>query len=737
MAHESGLFSVRRPRETLGGINHNVSAIPMPSSAMKRSTSQNNLNSHGRSTSTSRLSLAPNRTSQLHRSSSGSNLADGFASVHRNSTNNMMSSQRRSTFAPMAASTPRPPSFGLDLSAQRRSSIFSARPSGVNGGGGASRQSFFQTAPAPPTVPQDPRRLKDGSTRAQMAHELMEYLSENNFEMDMKYSLSAKAFTSPTQKDFNCMFQWLYKRLDPSYRFLKSIDAEVPPLLKQLRYPFEKNIMKSQIAAVGGNNWHIFLGLLHWMMQLARIMDGYASGVYDDACMEAGYDVTGDRIIFTFLSNAYRDWLSVEDDESDENAEKIIKPHIDVMAGQFEAANREHLEQVKLLEAESKALADQVEELGRGAEKMKKLDDTIKILEEDKGKFEQYNANMEAKVEKYQNRIQLLEEEIQKVEQEVDEADRERRELQDCLDSKGIPIQDIDRMNADRERMSKGVEATQVRLEEARRRVGEREAEAEAKLEELRNTMERYNSLGYEVGIIPSTASNAKGINYELVLSVSDGSHFSTSQGSQSEDDRFLTDAGNGYQPHQLLNLDLKGAVRNNINTLRKEIGERRMVATGQDEEIRDLVLKTDVELDERKQEVDQLEYRVKSASDEFEKTRELTNEQKMTSDTHVEKMERELASLRTGLSDSIQMTEQREMNTNLEYERLKDRADAVREELHTEIERILNDVIKFKVHIQKSLEDYEQFVAEEVEGELAGQEEQEYEQDVEMEEDE
>ena len=30
----------------------------------------------------------------------------------------------------------------------------------------------------------------------------------------------------------------------------------------------------------------------------------------------------------------------------------------------------------------------------------------------------------------------------------------------------------------------------------------------------------------------------------------------------------------------------------------------------------------------------------------------------------------------------------------------------------------MLNDVIKFKVHIQKSLEDYEQFVAEEVEQE-------------------
>jgi kinetochore protein NDC80 len=38
-----------------------------------------------------------------------------------------------------------------------------------------------------------------------------------------------------------------------------------------------------------------------------------------------------------------------------------------------------------------------------------------------------------------------------------------------------------------------------------------------------------------------------------------------------------------------------------------------------------------------------------------------------------------------------------------------------LREELHTEIERVLNDVIKFKIHVQKSLEEYEAFVDEEV----------------------
>ena len=54
-----------------------------------------------------------------------------------------------------------------------------------------------------------------------------------------------------------------------------------------------------------------------------------------------------------------------------------------------------------------------------------------------------------------------------------------------------------------------------------------------------------------------------------------------------------------------------------------------------------------------------------------------------------------------------------------LRYEQLTVRANALREELHTEIERMLNDVIKFKVHVQKNLEDYEGFVVEEVEDEL------------------
>ena len=87
------------------------------------------------------------------------------------------------------------------------------------------------------------------------------------------------------------------------------------------------------------------------------------------------------------------------------------------------------------------------------------------------------------------------------------------------------------------------------------------------------------------------------------------------------------------------------------------------------------------------------------------------------------EKMEKELAKMRATLSESVQLMEQREMNTNIEYEQLTLRANALREELHTNVESMLNDVIRFKVHVQKNLEDYESFVVDEVEQELGGEE--------------
>lgn len=470
------------------------------------------------------------------------------------------------------------------------------------------------------------------------------------------------------------MFKWLYNRIDPTYRFQKNIDAEIPPLLKQMRYPFEKSITKSQIAAVGGNNWHIFLGLLHWIMQLAMIMEAFGQGRYDEASLEAGAPVREDKIIFEFLSDAYRAWLSVPDDADDEVADNAVQEHVNAMAERFKELNKDMLDDVTMLEAEKKTLSEQIEELERKTEKGRKLDEGIATVEGDIEKFEAWNTKAANRVQSKGQKLAALEEDIKRIETEIEAAEKERNEYQESLAQKGITIQDIDILSTERERLEQSRQATSTRLEESRGRVSEKESEASNKLDELERLVERYNTLCYKIALIPSTAQNAKGVDYELSLTINNGPNFSFSQmgrsqnGQQQEVDRLLKDMSSGYLPYQLLNLDLKNTVKNSVVSLRKEVSERRNAALEEDMRNHDFLSNVKEAMDDKQAEVEGLGHRIRAAEEEFEKTKETTTAQKMTSDAQIERTEKELSKLRAGLTESVQMMEQREININLEY---------------------------------------------------------------------
>ncbi|KAF4967620.1 hypothetical protein FZEAL_10513, partial [Fusarium zealandicum] len=703
-------------RLTLGGISAN-SAIPQPGSTMKRSGSNSGANypgSHVRSMSGSRQSLAMPRPNQplFQRSSSGTNLADiGLSSV------------KRSSFQPKATYTPGA-TARASTDGDRRSSIYRSRQSTA---APTPHQSFFQATPQAAGVPRDPRPLKDRSFQARIGQEILEYMVQNNFELEMKHTLSQNVIKSPTQKDFNYMFQWLYHRIDPSHKFQKNIDQEVPPILKQMRYPFERSITKSQIAAVGGQNWSTFLGLLHWMMQLGQMLDGYVNSKYDDACMDSGIDVSGDRIIFDFLTNGYRDWLAMDEDMGDEEAERVLAPHVRSMAAAFERSNSKYTSELEMLEAENARLLKEIEELEKSTPDPAVLDNHFKIMEEDKIKFEEYNALAMQRSDKYESRSQALQEELEKLQEELQEAEEERRSLQKAVDAQGISMQDIDRMTAERERLQKGIESASQRLEEVKKKVSERELEAGRKLDELERMVDRYNTVAYQIALIPSTAANAKGKEFELQVMVNDSSDFTSSNfkgstgGSSAE--RLLADSTTGYQPGHVLNLDLRGQIRSSFLSLRKEISERRSAAMEDMMKDHDLLDGIKEAIEDKRSEVEALNHRVRAAEEEYEKTKEVTTAQKLASDAQIEKMEKELSRMRAGLTESVQFLEQREINTTIEYEQLVLRANSLREELHTEIDRMLNDVIKFKIHVQKNLDDYEGFVADELEKELGSDE--------------
>lgn len=298
------------------------------------------------------------------------------------------------------------------------------------------------------------------------------------------------------------------------------------------------------------------------------------------------------------------------------------------------------------------------------------MEEQIRILEEDRVKFENYNNSMDAKVKKYTDRCQFLEKSIEEIEAELEASEKEQQELQAIIDGRGMTIADIDRMANEKDRLDTALQATSTRLEDSKKRVAEKELGASRKLDELEQTIERYNNLGYQIGVIPSTAVNAKNQDYELVLTITDAPNFSGSQmgaSTQDSSDRLLHDAGSGYSPHHLLNLDLRGTVKSNILTLRKEIAERRNAALEADMNNHDLLDKIKEAMDDKQAEVEALGHRVAQAEEELEKLREITNTQKSQSDAQIERMEKELGRMRSGLGESVQLMIQREMAVNIE----------------------------------------------------------------------
>lgn len=612
----------------------------------------------------------------------------GLASIKRSSV--------RPPFTPGMAGR-----ASTDSGGDRRSSIYrggrQSTVGGVVGGGGLSslggggQQSFFSQAPAPAGALRDPRPLKDRTYLARIGQEVIEYMTQHNFELEMNHALSQNVIKSPTQKDFVYMFQWLYRRIDPSYRFQKSIDQEVPVLMKQIRYPYEKGITKSQIAAVGGQNWGTFLGMLHWMMQLAVMLERYASNHYDDACAEAGIDVVADHITFEFLAHSYQDWLVMDVDAEGEDGQdstdeaeqlaKMLAPHIETMTRQLDQAYAKHEEELAILEAEHTKLLQDIADLEKSTPDLAVLDDHFKIMEGDKVKFEEYNELAMQRCEKYEERIPMLQTELDRLQEEVAETETEQRNLRQAVDDQGISMADIDRMNSERERLQKGIEAAGQRLEEAKKKVAERELDASQRLDELEHTVDRYNTLAYQIALIPPTAANAKGRDFELRVRVDEGPSFGESTAAAAggeggfgassgnmENERLLVDPVTGYQPAHILNLDLRGHVKNSFLALRKEVAERRSTAMETMMKDHDLLDSIKEAMEDKRSEVEALEHRVRAAEQEHEKTKEVTTAQRLASDAQIEKMEKELAKMRANLSESVQLMEQREMNTNIEY---------------------------------------------------------------------
>ncbi|KAF8460367.1 HEC/Ndc80p family-domain-containing protein [Kalaharituber pfeilii] len=676
MSQNDNLYSAfKRPRETMAGF---TSSIPQPASALRRSNSGS---AHPLSMPPPRMSMAPRgaQTGSFHNRVSSAGTPDVHTSALKSA---------RKSYAPGSSSLlpPQQP----PPSSVRRSSSYS-RPSGAQFSGG---HSFFSQSIPISGVVKDPRPLKDRNWLARIAGEILDYLAANNFEAETKHQISANFLKSPTQKDFNMVFEYLYHKLDPNYHFTKSMDQEVLPILKTLRYPYSSSITKSALAAVGGaNSWPTFLAMLHWLLDLVRTMERVDSPELEAQVEdEIGIDMGSDRIIFDFTSRSYQSWLQGSDDDQE---------FVEEMVAAFDERVARYANDVEELELRNEELRARLKELNpandQGKTPLQILEDQRKILEKDKEKFVAYIQDIEGRIKKTSTANVRLRDKLQDLDVELTNLEEEKQALQRAVDKQGLSPADIDRMNGERQKLETGLTQTSARIAELKVKAAEREQDAASKLEYLERAVSRYNTLAYQIGITPPNASNAGDDDPGV------------------EDPRLLYDSVTGYQPAQLVNRDLRHDIKPALNKLRQEIGDRIHQLQEEGFKGHELIDRVTEALSDLKEEVETLKARVAAAQTELEGIKETMTAESNASNTEIEKLERELQSLRIGMNSGVLSLDQRLQSVTIEYDQLEHAADALRQELHGEVERALSDIIKFKVHIQEGLGEYEKRLEDEV----------------------
>jgi kinetochore protein NDC80 len=299
------------------------------------------------------------------------------------------------------------------------------------------------------------------------------YLTEHHYDQP----ISLKTLGSPSTKDFQSIFTFLLRRLDPNFQWTGKFEDEVPLILKRLRYPF--TVSKSALYAVGSpHTWPTLLGCLTWLVELLiydvecsafksdemkRIM--VAAGVLEQSEKTTNEPVTDtntdseyralaeEQIFFEYVSATYASFLAGSDDYEEFDAElegafhsRDVKAELGSHELELQRQNLEkQLQKAQSTLAENEArvseLSQKREDYLSDLEKFRKLLTQLEthksMLEQKLEERQKETTEKAAETENFRQQLKELSEKTeaqQSLSIDVEHISRRRRELRSALD---------------------------------------------------------------------------------------------------------------------------------------------------------------------------------------------------------------------------------------------------------------------------------------------------------------
>lgn len=428
-----------------------------------------------------------------------------------------------------SASHMRRASAASSLQKRRESSMAPPAASGA----GHRRPSSVAGGRRPPSVAfggrrADPRPLHDRAFKQACTKDIVSWVLENGYGMP----ISPQILNNPSSRDFQHIFQFLVRFIDPNFEFRARMEDEIPTLLKRLAYPF--TVSKSALSAVGSPHaWPALLGVLTWILELIKYDCANAER---EAASAAAVEGGGGRIGAGGLDDEDEDDAHlragpVEEEFRPDVVEAVNKSYAEFLRGNdthpeldrefrdnIERKNAGVRERVAALEGRHAERADSLAAMEAQPDSLQQLQHHRSTLKENIAKFNMLLPSQRDHVAGVNRKLADKAGEVAALEQTCAQHADKTAALQDVLagqESANIDVQQIarDRANAKELRAKLGAELAAAE-EELRVATDGNAADERAIADGLR----QYSKVAEAVLVIPETARNAKGTDFRIAL---------------------------------------------------------------------------------------------------------------------------------------------------------------------------------------------------------------------------
>uniref|UniRef100_A0A3P9LBJ4 Kinetochore protein NDC80 n=1 Tax=Oryzias latipes TaxID=8090 RepID=A0A3P9LBJ4_ORYLA len=407
------------------------------------------------------------------------------------------------------------PSFGKlsmakpsSVTSERRTSFFGAR---YGSGAGMPRNSTMSGFGGTEKI-KDARPLHDKSFVQQCIRQLHEFLTEQNYPG----TLSTKTLQSPSTKEFVKMFEFIYRQLDPTFEMPNSkVEEEVPAILKALRYPFV--LSKCSMYSVGApHTWPQALVALMWLIDNVKINWSLNKQelLFSDFCEDGNNIEEGpeyNKLFLDYTSETYAKFMQFEDsfDDEDDAFLNKLKKLYNVDEPLLAAMEEKH----QILSAE----VERLEKESQTDRLMTKRMERVK-LQADLKKLQSYRSSLDTFMTNLENKDSELNDELENTVSHLESLKHERNELQVLLQNQKFTPADVERINREKRELQQTISSLSESLENAEQHKWNEEI-ALAKLKEKAELkLTEYHKLARKLKLIPQTAENACGHDFEIRL---------------------------------------------------------------------------------------------------------------------------------------------------------------------------------------------------------------------------